>query len=122
MAESKEVKYATLEDLLKDLKPKKVFAAVEFAGVDDTEESTRLIKAALARISGERTDIKITACGVISVPAEDGNAQILPKFAFVDKKMSWAKAKKSDVAILLRLNGDVLVIEAKDVPPYTKLA
>lgn len=122
MAETKEVKYATLEELLNDQKPKKVFAAVEFAGVDDTEESTRLIKAALARISGERTDIKITACGVISVPTEEGHAQILPKFAFVDKKMSWTKAKKSDIAILFRLSGDVLVIEAKDVPPYTKLA
>lgn len=110
-----------MEDLFKELKPKKVFVAVEFAGLDDTEASTERVKLALAKVCGDRTDIKVTACGVISVPVEEGHAQILPKFSFVDKKVTWAKTKKSDLSLVFRLNGDLLVIEAKGVQPYTVL-
>lgn len=109
------------EDLFKELKPKKVFVAVEFAGLDDTEASTERVKLALAKVCGDNTNLKVTACGVISVPVEKGHAQILPKFSFVDKKVTWAKTKKSDLSLVFRLNGDLLVIEAKGVSPYTKL-
>lgn len=122
MAETKTVEFKTLEELFEKLKPKKVFVAVERNEGDDTETTTARTTEAIVRISAFDTKIKITSCGVISVPVKEGDAQILPKFAFVDKKMTWVKAKKSDVSVVFRLNGDILVIEAKDVPPYTKLA
>lgn len=127
MSEIKEIK--TLEELIEVVTPRSIFVAIEMEKHPIGDEENAEGKAdhavrAMSIVERIRSAIDkgdIINGAVVRLEADEGNAEITPRYAFTDPKQSWTKAITSDIAFIYRLDGKIELVRGGDVKPYTLL-
>lgn len=126
-------KIPTFEELLKIVKPKSIWVMLEVEPGHTFEDRLKnmlnvdKIDKVLNRI--ERADllhIDVDNCLVYRRPVKKGQAETLPIYAFLDKKIKWKKIQQADLCFVFRLDWQFQIVQAKvngvDVLlPYTIL-
>lgn len=126
--------FTNVVELIKGVKPKNVCVLLEVPedhkfgdpGID--ARNVRRIEDILDDVEkGEgpvNPSIPVNCYLVTKVKQKEGNAQILPMFAFMDDKIKWRRVNTYDLVIIKCLNNSFLVVKAPenaDILPYTKL-